>query len=331
MKRLVASSAVAVAALTMSLPGGTTIEAAEAQTKHTAKEVPDVSVMAYNVYMLPRTFYPGWGQVQRGDLIAQSEFIKRNDIVILNEVFDNKASDNLLTKLKNTYPHQTPVSGRSKHGWDGTEGSYSHFSIEDGGVAIVSKYPIVKKVQHVYKNACGHDYLSNKGFVYAKIMKDDKPVHVVGTHMQAEDEKCKPATTENDRTQQLKAMRDFVDNQKIPKDEMVVLGGDFNVIKDTKEYKNMLNLLKVSEPEYIGHDSTWDTKTNSIAKYNYPNLDRQYLDYVFLDKDHAQPKHWSNEALLVHSEKWQERLWFKNYEYNDYSDHYPVVGSTNGK
>ena len=46
--------------------------------------------------------------------------------------------------MKKEYPYQTPVLGRSQSGWDKTEGSYSSTVAEDGGVAIVSKYPIKK-------------------------------------------------------------------------------------------------------------------------------------------------------------------------------------------
>lgn len=89
--------------------------------------------------------YPNWGQYKRADLIGQSSYIKNNDVVIFNEAFDNGASDKLLSNVKKEYPYQTPVLGRSQSGWDKTEGSYSSTVAEDGGVAIVSKYPIKEK------------------------------------------------------------------------------------------------------------------------------------------------------------------------------------------
>ena len=87
--------------------------------------------------------YPNWGQYKRADLIGQSSYIKNNDVVIFNEAFDNGASDKLLSNVKRI-SLQTPVLGRSQSGWDKTEGSYSSTVAEDGGVAIVSKYPIKK-------------------------------------------------------------------------------------------------------------------------------------------------------------------------------------------
>ncbi len=94
--------------------------------------------------MLQGFYVSNWGQYKRADLIGQSSYIKNNHVVIFNEAFDNGASDKLLSNVKE-YPYQTPVLGRSQSGWDKTEGSYSSTVAEDGGVAIVSKYPIKKK------------------------------------------------------------------------------------------------------------------------------------------------------------------------------------------
>ena len=71
-------------------------------------------------------------------------------------MFDNSASDRLLGNLKKEYPNQTAVLGRSNgNEWDKTLGSYSSSTPEDGGVAIVSKWPIVEKVQYVFAKGCG--------------------------------------------------------------------------------------------------------------------------------------------------------------------------------
>lgn len=151
-----------------------------------------------------------WGQYKRADLIGQSSYIKNNDVVIFNEAFDNGASDKLLSNVKKEYPYQTPVLGRSQSGWDKTEGSYSSTVAEDGGVAIVSKYPIKEKIQHVFKSGCGFDNDSNKGFVYTKIEKNGKNVHVIGTHTQSEDSRCGAGHDRKIRAEQMKEISDFV-------------------------------------------------------------------------------------------------------------------------
>ncbi|UOQ91880.1 glycosyltransferase [Halobacillus shinanisalinarum] len=77
----------------------------------------------------------------------------------------------------------------------------------------------------------------------------------------------------------------FIEEKQIPKDEINYIGGDLNVMKNSNEYSTMTDLLNVSQPtKYTGHSSTWDPTTNSIAQYNYPDLNSQYLDYIFVEK-----------------------------------------------
>src|SRR5690554_5068014 len=148
--------------------------------------VDDFRLLSYNVYMLPEVL-AAWNHHGRAQMIAQSDMIKGHDAVILQELFDNNPADALLNGLQAEYPHQTQVLGRTKSGWDATLGTYSDATIEDGGVAIVSRWPIEEQIQYVYKQGCGADYLSNKGFVYARINKNGENYHVIGTHAQAED------------------------------------------------------------------------------------------------------------------------------------------------
>ncbi|RAL21390.1 endonuclease/exonuclease/phosphatase family protein [Thermoflavimicrobium daqui] len=133
-----------------------------------ANETVDFKAMAYNVYMLSSSLTGGWKPSFRADLISKADFMKGHDIVILNELFDNNASNKLLSSLSTEYANQTPVLGRSRSGWNQTLGRYSDWVPEDGGVAIISKWPILEKVQYVFANGCGADYYANKGFVYVK-------------------------------------------------------------------------------------------------------------------------------------------------------------------
>ncbi|RQM22071.1 hypothetical protein B5M09_009080, partial [Aphanomyces astaci] len=63
-------------------------------------------------------------------------------------------------------------------------------SLINGGVLIVSKWPILREAQHIYRNACHYsDCLAAKGVKYARINKTDgaysKAFNVFATHMQA--------------------------------------------------------------------------------------------------------------------------------------------------
>ena len=68
--------------------------------------------------------------------------------------------------------------------------------------------------------------------------------------------------------------------------------------------------LNVSLPtQFEGNAYSWDTQSNSIAKYNYPKLEPQHLDYILLDRDHAQPSSWHNDVHKVKSPEWSVKSW----------------------
>ncbi len=130
--------------------------------------------------------------------------------------------------------------GRSRSGWDATGGSYSATTPEDGGVTILSKWPIVRKEQYVYKDACGADWWSNKGFAYAVLDVNGSRVHVLGTHAQSTDPGCSAGEAAQTRSRQFKAIDAFLDAKKIPAGEQVIVAGDMNVDSHTPEYDTML-------------------------------------------------------------------------------------------
>ena len=287
----------------------------------------DFKLLAHNIYMLPVV---NSGQAQRADLIANADYIKGYDVVLLQEAFDNPASDKLLSGLKGEYPHQTPVLGRSRDGWDGTfnYGEVSDGKLEDGGVAVVSHWPIEEKVQYVFDNrGCGLEARANKGFVYVKVNKKGRFYHVIGTHTQSEDSMCGIGKAAEIRSSQFKSIKKFIEDKNIPSNEIIFIGGDLNVNKNSSEYTTMLSDLDANAPNaYAGWTATWDTVTNGIANKNYyPKLSPEYLDYILVAKKHAQPNFWHNQALDVPSPRWRVQSGLETYEYKDYSDHYPVA------
>lgn len=284
-------------------------------------------LLAHNVFLLPSTIKPGWGQQQRAALIAQAAYIQGQDAVILNELFDNPASAVLLDGLRTQYPHQTPVLGRSRTGWDATLGAYSDSTPEDGGVAIVSLWPIEQRVQYVFSQGCGADYLSNKGFVYVKLNRNGQPIHIIGTHAQAADTGCPDGKGTAVRASQFDELQNFIAAKGIAPDQVVFMGGDFNVIKDSSEYHDMLARLQVNAPDsYAGSDTTFDTQRNGIAHYQYPNHAPEYLDYIFVSRNHRQLSYWHNQALDTPAPRWSANLAGATWQFQDYSDHSPVAG-----
>lgn len=198
------------------LVGASPASAAEATT-------PSMRVLTYNVFLMSKNLYPNWGQDHRAAEIPKTSFFRGNDVVVLQEAFDNTASDALKSAAAAEYPYQTPVVGRSKSGWDATGGAYSSTTPEDGGVTVLSKWPIVHKEQYVYKDACGADWWSNKGFAYVVLNVNGTKVHVIGTHAQSTDSGCGTGEAASMRSRQFKAIDAFLDARNIPADEQVLV------------------------------------------------------------------------------------------------------------
>ncbi len=303
-------------------PSATAGQAKESAWTHRASAAPSLDVLSTNAMLLPSFITDGWAQDERGALIGSAPYIRDHDVVVFQELMDNSASDILMNKLQD-YPYRTPVVGRSKAGWDDTLGDYSIFTPEDGGVAIVSRWPILRRIQYIYDDACGTDALSQKGFAYAKLSVNGSAVHVLGTHLQADDSLCSDGEAAGIRTSQLKEMRSFVDRLAIPADEPVLFAGDLNINRESPEYRGMLSALDAATPSFDGHPYTMDPAANGLAHERYPDEPAQWLDYILHDRRHAQPASSRNTGLRPVSPPW--RLDGKTYR--DYSDHFPVLGS----
>ncbi|KAF9182650.1 hypothetical protein BGZ50_004783 [Haplosporangium sp. Z 11] len=279
-----------------------------------------LSILSNNVYFPSEILYPNWGQTK---LISESAYIKNHDVVVVQECFDSDPCQVLRDGLRSQYPYQTPTVGQTKNGWDSTSGSYSSTSIENGGVIILSKWPIIQQRQFIFKKACGADWFSNKGFAYVVIDYQGTKVHVFGVHMQSDDSGCTAGEAARCRADALDAWRTYINSQNIPAGELVIMTGDFNIKKDTAEFSTLLTRLGAHQPNtYDGHPWTWDTRLNEIAHYNYPNLVPEYLDYVLTDKQHKATKSSVQTVLKVNSPEYI----LKSVPYHEYSDHYPVRG-----
>ncbi|KAI1318049.1 hypothetical protein EDD11_007283 [Mortierella claussenii] len=280
-----------------------------------------ISVLTNNVYFLSEVLYPNWGQRTRAQLIASSDYVKNHDIIVLEECFDNDPCGIIRDGLRAQYPYQTPTVGQTKSGWDSTSGSYSSTAVENGGVVVLSKWPMKQKHQFVYKNACGAEWFSNKGFAYVALDYKGSTVHFFGTHMQSDDSSCTSGQAAQYRGDALDAWRSFIDSRNIPANELVIMAGDFNIKRDTAEFSMLLSKLNAAQPTtYDGHPWTWDTQTNEIAHYNYPNDPSEYIDFVLTDKKHKAVKSSVQTSLKLQSSEYV----LKGVAYHEYSDHYPV-------
>lgn len=299
-----------------------------------------LNVLAYNTFLrpvgVPRPGVPVAGVPIGGDELfpdgqaARTPLIppqlRGYDVVVLQEVFDAGLRSKLL-------------AGMAKHGYKyasaplGAEGT-----IQDGGVVIVSRYPIANQKPMYYSQCDGADCLSSKGAVWVRIKKrvagKDYFFNVFGTHMQ----------TSSDwgvQKSQLRELKKFIDGRKaIRKNEPVIIAGDLNVNMWTnadprdrsksehfKEMKRILDARYFSGAQIRGHlpkDLTHDGPTNDLGEGS-----RSYLDYVLVSKADKHRKVMNSSFAEVRvpraSREWK-RLATDKARW-DLSDHYAVYGS----
>ncbi|MEV0745475.1 sphingomyelin phosphodiesterase [Streptomyces sp. NPDC050273] len=293
-----------------------------------AAATPSLRVLTYNAFLMSTSLYPNWGQAHRAAEIPKTSFFRGNDVVVLQEAFDNASSDALTANASAQYPFHIPVVGRSRSGWDATSGSYSAATPEDGGVTVLSKWPIVRQEQHIYKDACGGDWWSNKGFAYAELNVNGARVHIVGTHTQSTDPGCGAGEAAEIRGRQFRQIDAFLDAKNIPASEQVIVAGDLNVDSHSPEYTSLLaNAGLTGADARTGHPYSFDTQDNSIAADRYPDDPREDLDHVLHRAGHAKPAGWTNEVIKEDSAPWTVSSWGTDYTYTNLSDHYPVVAA----
>jgi phospholipase C len=231
------------------------------------------------------------------------------DVIIFSEAFDKESKETLVSSLKLIgYAYNTPNVGKAG------------LITLDGGVFIASKHPILAHQEMTFGGVCkGSDCMSDKGAMYTKIQFKNEVIHVIGTHMQAHD------GNHDVRVAQMKLIRSFIDKMNIPKNEMVLIGGDTNVEKfKPKEFNDMLSTFRVKSPKFIGLKYTVDGEINRLADTQGGKA-VEYLDYVLWDPSHKSP---NEEISFVSSmcsktiRPWKQFAWEKDYW--DLSDHFPV-------
>ena len=141
----------------------------------------------------------------------------------------------------------------------------------DGGVTILSKHPIVETDQIVYSRGCCQDWWSAKGILYTKLkVGDDKFIHLFGTHTQAD---YKKTWEENKRTRkyrnvQLKECFDFIKKKTKNDDYPILFAGDLNIIGVTRDYDELIELMKNEKYKFQPKDILFDQHNEHPTTFN---------------------------------------------------------------
>jgi len=294
-----------------------------------------LNVLAYNIKMfqhIPNIDVKvdlGQSGPDRYPLIANQIMKEDYDVIVLAEAFD-VIREKLIKHLG--YPYRTRIVGKDM--------KLSHGHITNGGVIILSRWPIENGdgEQRLFgKDICSNDEdldcMADKGVIYARIKKNAYKYHVFGTHTDA----GKSSGDVYARKKQFGIIRKFIDEKilsnEIKPNELVIIAGDLNVDRydknyaDSAEYIDMLKELNAVHPSLVGYRFSSDQNVNDFL----PNAGkRQLFDYVLVsNSSQARLRHSYNKVLFYRADKeWRCYMWKKaKYKFFwDISDHYPVLG-----
>ena len=269
-----------------------------------------LKILSWNIQMLPRGVNSN-GKAKRAKAIADQLKNSKYDVIVFQELF-YKRSRRILTKaLAQQFPFQTPVLNKKG------------FALKtNGGVLLISRYPIQKVQQIQYKKRTGPDCLSRKGALLAELNVKGKSVQLIGTHLQA-------FGLKEIMYSQYQQLQDELLRPNIKTGVAQIICGDFNTLKEVPsirpadlpanfekriaQYPVMLQTLDAEDGVLHGEQQfTMDRPYNDLCKKR-----KQYrllLDYFLIR---------SNESPTIVSKRRIQIIrypWHKNHQ--DLSDHY---------
>lgn len=257
----------------------------------------EFSILSLNAFLLPRPWFRT-DQVFRAHRLVNH--LSGYDAIVFQELFDDKAREVLLLGIAEEYPYSTKVLGRE-----------DTLIRQDGGVVIVSRWPIEQEHEMTFGAICkAQDCLADKGVLYAEITKRSRSYHLFGIHAQSDFS----GDAARVREDQFQLFHSFVTAQTISHQDPIILAGDFNVDCNVdSEFQRMLELLDAQVIEPCSGQVTWDGTNNMLVD----GESHQFLDYVLISKKHLQPLMSRFDVLPLRSEL---------YAKSDLSDHYAVAG-----
>ena len=226
-----------------------------------------ISVLSWNIHMLPGTIYHATKKTHRAKLIA-AEFIKRDyDILVIQEAFHFRARKILKRKLKDKYSFiSKPLNFR-------------FFSLKtNGGVWVLSKIDLQEIASVKFDVATGSSRWARKGAVLFQGKWREKTFQLIGTHTNG--------GGVNDR--QFKMIYDELLLPYEIKGVPQIICGDLNCsFNNEKKYKSMLSILNCIDTPLDGD-------------FNYSNHEKtSIIDYILVRNNNSSFEQFQKKILLI--------------------------------
>ncbi len=257
-----------------------------------------LKILTWNIYMLPRQIMYTH-QLQRADSIVKRLHEQNPDIIILQEVFDQKAKNILVKGLQKNYPYYVGPG-------------YKRLFKLSSGVMVFSKFEIDCEDMVHYKDCKAVDCWAKKGGLFADIkLKNNQSIHIIGTHMQSK----KGWLYDQIRNKQLKLIKSLAEVNK-QTDVPIIFAGDFNISPEDSLHNDMYKKLQAIKYELNGdriHSLTEenDWRVKSGEKGN------DLLDYILLNPNNTSAYIQQLEIIRFTAQLKKNR--------KDLSDHFAVM------
>jgi len=194
-----------------------------------------ISVLTWNVKMLPGPIGGGSSDLLRAKGISEAIVELDPDIVCLQEVFDEDIRDALFHYLSMTY------------GYIVDKGDVPWSIRQDSGLFLASKYPVNSQRFVPYLNSSGADSLAQKGVVGVTIDVQGDIIYVLNTHLQADyGDEGEYSEIRRKQVSKLAAVSSY---QPYP----TLVMGDMNILAEedpgtpTAEYLRMMRLMDLRD------------------------------------------------------------------------------------
>ena len=186
-------------------------------------------ILTYNVALIVKGGRDNRQREYRAENIGRR--LHRYHVVVINEAFRNRARRHLLNELWETW---------NEAGYEATVVGDGGPLLDNGGVDIVTRLPVLEEHTMEYSEASGSDRLGDKGAVHARVLATSgQPIDIFATHLQAGDKA-------DIRAHQVGELRDFIRQHSDPDVPFLVLG-DMN-LKTPAEQSNAIRTLREARP-----------------------------------------------------------------------------------
>jgi len=269
-------------------------------TKSDSIRSKEISIMTYNIKMLPRgaNSFIHHFPLKRARLIPDKVIAEGTDVVVFQEAFDGVADRILRKKLKSAYPYNMGFQNRKLV-------SYKRA----GGVLMFSKYPLTEIESIKYSQCKGIDCAGHKGSMLVEVAHPAGRFQLLGTHMQA------GGTKEIKESQYAEAGELLRRHEQAGVPQFAA--GDFNTKKaDPVLYDTLVRALHAEDGAITGDlQFTSDHSLNDMEEYK-PDK-RNVIDYVFYIGNGVKPVS-ARRYVCRFMQPWDAK-------HKDLSDHFAMV------